>query len=216
MVVMRNLGGNPPRFEPHPVRIAGWPKALPALWGFMVAFHDFNGDKRPDMVVAGAQQRVYLLEQPARLSDAWKYQEIGNIAPDTATGITIADINSDGHADVMVGGYSQNPRDHDGEKITAESILGRIAWLENPGPKGGPWKRHDINRTKRGMYDAFLARDMDGDGDLDFVGTRGNSGNFDGVYWLEQVRSATARKAFQPARTRDSQHMPLPAAGASK
>lgn len=216
MVVMRNLGVNPPRFEPHPVRIEGWPNGLPALWGFMVAFHDFNGDKRPDMVVAGAQQRVYLLEQPARLSDAWKYREIGSIAPDTATGITIADINSDGHADVMVGGYSQNPRDHDGEKINAESVLGRIAWLENPGPRGGPWKRHDINRTKRGMYDAFLARDMDGDGDLDFVGTRGNTGNFDGVYWLEQVRTGKPRKAFQPARTKDSQHMPLPAAGASK
>lgn len=214
MVVMRNLGGNPPRFEPYPVRADGWPAGTPGLWGFMVAFHDFNGDKRPDMVVSGAQPRVILLEQPARLSDPWKHREIGNIRPDTATGIAIADINSDGHADVIVGGYSQNPRDHDGVKINAESILGRIAWLENPGPKGtaSAWKRHDINRTKRGMYDAFIARDMDGDGDVDFLGTRGNTGNFDGVYWLEQVRGTAPVKAFQPARTRDSEHMPLPAA----
>ena len=39
------------------------------------------------------------------------------------------------------------------------------------------------------MYDAFIPRDMDGDGDVDFVTTRGNSRSFDGVQWLEQVRT---------------------------
>ena len=125
--------------------------------------------------------------------------------------MTVADINSDGHADVITGGYSQNPREHDGPNINAESIVGRIAWFENPGLKNGAWTRHDISRTKRGMYDAFIPRDMDSDGDLDLVGTRGNSGNFDGVFWLEQVRTADARKAFTPARPSESMHLPLPA-----
>jgi hypothetical protein len=59
------------------------------------------------------------------------------------------------------------------------------------------------------MYDKFIARDVD-DGDIDFVGTRGNSAPYDGVYWLEQLRSNTPLPAFQRARTEDSPEMPLP------
>jgi hypothetical protein len=60
------------------------------------------------------------------------------------------------------------------------------------------------------MYDEWLARDMDDDGDLDMVGTRGNSFPFDGVIWLEQVRTSDARPAFKQAREVDSEQMPLP------
>ena len=73
-----------------------------------------------------------------------------------------------------------------------------------------PWIRNDISRRKRGMYDMFLPRDMDGDGDVDFVTTRGNSGSFDGVFWLEQVRTKKPVKSFQPARDKESAHLPLP------
>ena len=83
--------------------------------------------------------------------------------------------------------------------MTASSTVGRIAWFKNPGTVGGTWKRHDISRRVRGMYDQFNARDMDGDGDIDLVGTRGNSGRFDGVFWLEQVQSKTAHRSFTPA-----------------
>jgi hypothetical protein len=51
---------------------------------------------------------------------------------------------------------------------------------------------------------------MDGDGDRDLVTTRGNSGSFDGVVWLEQVRSAAPVRAFTPARTVESRPLPLP------
>ena len=64
----------------------------------------------------------------------------------------------------------------------------------------------------RGMFDQFIARDMDGDGDTDLVGTRGNSGRLDGVFWLEQVRSAQPRAAFAPARAQESRPLPLPPA----
>ena len=60
------------------------------------------------------------------------------------------------------------------------------------------------------MFDQFIARDMDGDGDVDLVGTRGNSGRFDGVFWLEQVRGASPRAAFTPARSDESRPLPLP------
>jgi hypothetical protein len=60
------------------------------------------------------------------------------------------------------------------------------------------------------MFDKFVARDLDGDGDLDFAGTRGNSAPYDGVFWLEQVRTEAPRPAFQRAREEDSAEMPLP------
>jgi hypothetical protein len=60
------------------------------------------------------------------------------------------------------GAYSQNPRDRDGENTTAKSVCGRIAWFKNPKGSSKPWSRHDNQRTKRGMYDGFAARDMDG------------------------------------------------------
>ena len=59
------------------------------------------------------------------------------------------------------------------------------------------------------MFDKFVARDLDADGDVDFVGTIGNSAPYDGVFWLEQVRSSTPLPAFQRARTDDSPEMPL-------
>jgi hypothetical protein len=60
------------------------------------------------------------------------------------------------------------------------------------------------------MFDQFVPRDMDGDGDVDFITTRGNSAPFDGVIWLEQVRSAVPLRAFEPARTNESPERPLP------
>ena len=60
------------------------------------------------------------------------------------------------------------------------------------------------------MFDLFVPYDIDDDGDLDFFGTRGNSGEYDGVFWLEQVRTAEPVRSFTPARDRDSPEFPLP------
>jgi hypothetical protein len=60
------------------------------------------------------------------------------------------------------------------------------------------------------MFDQFVPRDMDADGDTDFVSTRGNSSNYDGVFWLEQVRTSNAVQSFQQARAKDSPEVPLP------
>ena len=97
------------------------------------------------------------------------------MAPDEATGFVSADINQDGDLDLMAGSYSRGPRDQDGAEVTPHDRLGRLAWFENPGDATQGWVRHDISRRKRGMFDKFVARDMDADGDMDFVGTRGNS-----------------------------------------
>jgi len=108
------------------------------------------------------------------------------------------------------GGYSGLPRDRDGEHVNASSPTGRLAWFENPGNPANRWIRHDISRRVRGMFDEFIAEDMDGDGDLDIIGTRGNSGSFDGLFWLEQVRRETPTRVFTPARPIESRHLPLP------
>jgi hypothetical protein len=60
------------------------------------------------------------------------------------------------------------------------------------------------------MFDKFIARDLDQDGDTDFVGTRGNSSPHDGVFWLEQIRTKEPKPAFQRARNEDSEEVALP------
>jgi hypothetical protein len=114
-----------------------------------------------------------------------------------------------GRPDVMTGGYSGGARNADAG-ANLNTPAGRLAWYENTGRAATPWVRHDISRRQRGMFDKFVARDMDGDGDIDFVTTRGNSSTFDGVFWLEQVRSRTPVPAFTRARPEDSPELALP------
>jgi hypothetical protein len=205
---------------------AGWEGRASA---FNADFADLDRDGRLDIALALAESWGDTgvvgwgwLRQPKALSDPWTYHRIGDQVPDTTTGLALADIDGDGDLDLMSGsysgldiirgGFSGDPRDRDGERVTASSSVGRIAWFENPGDPAAGWVRHDVVRRVRGMFDAFIPRDMDGDGDLDFVATRGNSGEYDGVFWLEQVRSPEPGRAFFPARDVDSLDLPLPPA----
>jgi hypothetical protein len=129
--------------------------------------------------------------------------------PDNLVGFTTADIDGDGDQDVFAGAYSRGPRDRDGE-VGPGDPLGGLCWFENPGLAAGAWTRHDVSRRKRGMFDELVARDMDGDGDVDFVSTRGNSAPWDGVFWLEQVRTPEPVPSFERARPEDSEEAPRP------
>jgi len=150
--------------------------------------------------------------QPETPDGVWTVQDIGSFEPDSVTGFVPADIDGDGDLDVMAGSYSRGPRDVDGEEVTAEDAVGRIGWFQNPGDASAEWTRHDIVRRKRGMFDGFVARNAGGDGDVDFFATRGNSGEYDGVFWLEQLSSGGAAVRFKPAREEDSMGLPLPGA----
>ncbi len=183
------------------------------MGGFNLEYADLNGDGRLDIIGAGVGavgNGLVWIEQPARKGDAWNARYIGTFAPDGITGLETADINGDGHMDVFVGSYSRGERESDDANAQLTDPLGRLGWFQNSGVAGAEWIRHDVSRRKRGMFDKFIAHDMDGDGDVDFVGTRGNSYPYDGVFWLEQVRSAAPGVRFVKARAVDSVEMGLP------
>jgi len=181
--------------------------------GFNMEFVDLSGDGRLDIVtfeflrIVG--RSVVWLEQPATKDGIWELHEIGHYTPDEVVGISTADIDGDGRIDVMTGGYSGGSRDSDAN-LAPNSASGRLAWFKNPGDARRPWIRYDISRRRRGMYDQFVPIDMDNDGDLDFASTRGNSSVYDGVLWLEQVRTKDPSPSFKQARDKDSPEVPLP------
>jgi len=221
--------------KPHLISIApgmpvpdGWRGASNA---FQSAFADLDGDGRKDLFVAvyetpqpvaGSPLVAGLgwLKQPEQLDEPWTFFRVGNTLPDIVAGIGIADIDGDGDLDAITGGYSglnilrgaytDASREEDSPQVTAASSVGRIAWFENPGDAREHWERHDISRRVRGMYDVFVPVDMDQDGDIDWVATRGNSGIYDGVFWLEQVRTTEPGPAFIAGRSEDSRALPLP------
>ena len=131
--------------------------------------------------------------------------------PDQLASVRLTDIDGDADLDVFAGAYSRGLRDRDDPLLKVTQPTGRIVWFENPGKSlvRKPWRRHDISRRKRGMFDKWRARDLDGDGDVDLVGTRGNSEPYDGVIWLEQVRTRQPQASFRDAREIDSEQLGL-------
>ncbi len=196
-----NLGGDEISFKEHPIEIGG--SEPHRVTGFNLDFVDFSGDGRLDVALRDARSGLIWLEQPEDPASPWMSHVIGDIQPDVLVGFAITDINGDGNPDVMAGAYSQGRRDEDGD-VTPEGAVGRLAWFEHPGDPTGTWIRHDFSRRARGMFDKFIPRDMDGDGDVDFMSTRGNSVPYDGVFWLEQVRTEEPVPAFDQARATES------------
>jgi CubicO group peptidase (beta-lactamase class C family) len=119
-------------------------------------------------------------------------------------GRAMADLDGDGFDDIVA--VYEADTVYDGQP----QGWVRIAW--------GSWDpgHWDLSTLASGAEaaaaeDVTLA-DLDGDGHLDAVGTRGNSGPYDGVIWLEQLRQAEAHPAFVSARAIDSEEMPAPSA----
>lgn len=210
---LENLGGF--AFRTHPIVAHGKP-ADAGLTGFNMDYADLNGDGLLDIVSTAWNGYLLWLAGPENAMDDWQTHVIGSFNPDQLVSVRLADIDGDGDLDAFAGAYSRGPRDHDGPQVSRQDPVGRIAWFENPGIANveSTWTRHDISRRKRGMYDKWVARDLDADGDVDFVGTRGNSAPFDGLIWLEQHRTATPEPRFRQARDRESQQLPLPTTAA--
>jgi hypothetical protein len=207
--------GAEPVFVQRPIEVSGrhipaFLNRLPkALSGMNMAFTDMNADGRLDIVTHETAFSLVWLQQPSEVDGEWKIHSIGVTYPDVVTGITVADINGDGRQDVITGGYSADPRQFDDPAADRNSRTGRIVWYEQGRGPSASWTEHNISRRVRGMYDAFYFLDIDKDGLDDVLATRGNSGEFDGLFWLKQERSIDAQVSFAPAREADSRALAL-------
>ena len=201
---MENLGDL--KFREHEINLSTNLPSGSWLTGFNMDYQDLNQDGRLDIVSTVWPHYLIVLYQPKDSSMTWDMEVIGSIKPDQLVSVSLADIDSDGDFDAFVGSYSQGSRDKD-DLSSSNQALGSVAWFERT--ESG-WKKNNVLRRKRGMYDKWVPLDIDKDGDLDFVGTRGNSKPYDGVIWLEQVRSKEPLPAFIQARIEDSISVPFP------
>lgn len=123
----------------------------------------------------------------------------GNKPTDAAlTGFNMdyADLNADGRTDVISTAWPSY-----------------LLWLQRPADAGSDWPTTLIGNFAPDQLVSVRLADIDNDGDLDFVGTRGNSEPYDGVIWLEQVHTANPTARFVPSRKLDSEQMANPPPG---
>lgn len=202
-VWLENAGAG--EFLAHPVTLSDG-----RLQGEQAALTDLNGDGRVDAVIALEGDRIAWIEQPADPAQPWTTHAIGDLTPDGVGGLLLADIDQDGDLDVLAGSTGSGAAAAEGAEADPARPSGRVAWFQNPGDANSAWTRHDILRRADGRYAAWLAQDLDGDGDLDFVGVRADSGEYDGLLWLEQRHSGQPVPRLVPAREEESAALPLP------
>ena len=172
------------KFIEHNINFSSDLEAGSWITGFNMDYADLNNDGRLDIISSVWPSSVYALFQPVNHDEEWNIEKIGSIAPDLLVSVSLADIDGDGDKDIFSGSYSMGSRDKD-DVNNLNNAFGSVVWFEN---KNNSWKKNNILRRKRGMYDKWIPLDLDGDSDIDFIGTRGNSQPYDGVIWLEQIR----------------------------
>ena len=193
------------KFIEHNINFSSDLEAGSWITGFNMDYADLNNDGRLDIVSSVWPSSVYALFQPVHHDEEWNIEKIGSIAPDLLVSVSLADIDGDGDKDIFSGSYSMGSRDKD-DVNNLNNAFGSVVWFEN---KNNSWKKNNILRRKRGMYDKWIPLDLDGDSDIDFIGTRGNSQPYDGVFWLEQIRFEDTNMVFKAARSIDSESVPF-------
>jgi hypothetical protein len=99
------------------------------------------------------------LNSPSKFEGRWQRFALDEERPWRAIFVTAADLDSDGHKDVITGGW----------------------WYKNPGAPTGDWERFEIGSPLNNMAAVY---DFDGDGDVDILGTGGTGSDANSsFYW---------------------------------
>lgn len=123
---------------------------------------DIDGDGLIDLALGMGWVGVGWWKNPGDGSALWQKYEVGRIDRDYVDKLAVADMNGDGHADIVVT-----------EELYPDIKPACVYWFENPGnPLSDPaifnWKRHLAMGPKFTLNNMSVA-DMDRDGDVDII-----------------------------------------------
>ena len=151
-----------------------------AFLALSVAPLDVDGDGDMDVLAGGSNSGVAWFENASDDGSSWTEHtvEAGSQGYPEVDG---ADVDGDGDLDVLAASNTNNS----------------IRWWENTSGDGSTWAGANIDGAFTGAVSVH-AGDLDGDGDLDVLGSAGVSGVAwwentvgDGSAWVEQVVDAT-------------------------
>ena len=138
---------------------------------------DVDGDKRLDLAATAAQPGPFAdslawfkVPPNPRRAERWlRYIPADKDAPGLSHYVGLGDVNGDGRTDIASAAKIANGGNW-------------FAWWEAPAdPTRTGWKKHLIADRQEGATNILMA-DVNGDGRMDFVGSRGHG---KGVVWFE-------------------------------
>ncbi|MDR1286515.1 MAG: VCBS repeat-containing protein [Treponema sp.] len=102
---------------------------------------DFNRDGKMDFAVCGRNGKMAWFENTGDRTE-WIYHPVAEVKNQECGGRAI-DLTGNGYPDIING---------------SDAWADEMSWWENPGPKGGEWKRHIIAKTgKVQQHDTLVA-----------------------------------------------------------
>ena len=134
---------------------------------------DLDRDGLEDVLLAVRPKELHWLRRVDRGGTSWQSNAIP--VPDnagTAKAVHAADLNADGHLDLLFSCENAKPPLHG------------LMWLSSDGPPhAGAWTPHELSGRDGVKHDLIALVDLDGDGDLDVITTE-EVHNL-GVIWYE-------------------------------
>ncbi|MDQ7830285.1 MAG: VCBS repeat-containing protein [Desulfovibrionaceae bacterium] len=129
---------------------------------------DVDGDGDVDLVVAShLGNKVVWFENADGAGGAWVKHTIDDYLGYAGT-VEVADLDGDVDPDVLAIGWYTN----------------ELAWYENPGTRDGDWEKRVVDPTFTASPRGLSAKDVDGDGDMDFFSTAYDTGK---VVWFQNA-----------------------------